>query len=260
MQDTSKTNLSYELFIGAIGVFSLLLLVCYILPLNQSEKEVAYIVNNFLALIFLFDFFRGLWQATHKLRYLSTGWLTLLGGIPFVPVLVLFRIWRVTNMVRYMRKTRQHGVFRTMLRSPAASTLMSTILLAIVVVTLSSMFVVSYEVDYPNSNIKSGSDALWWSLVTVATVGYGDRYPVTAGGRLIAIGLMVVGVGLFSVLSSYLASRFIRTQQEGGDELRQEITALRAQVAALQHSIDQITPATLDAPSPSQATDPARPV
>lgn len=258
MQNAPKTNLSYELLIGSLGVFSLLLLVCYILPLDPPAKEVAHIVNNFIALIFLFDFFRGLWQATHKLCYLRTGWLTLLGGIPFVPALVPFRIWRTTNMVRYMRQTDQHGVLRTLLRSPAGSVLMSTISLAIVVVTLSSMLVVGYEADSPNGNIKSGADALWWSLVTVATVGYGDRYPVTAGGRLIAIALMVVGVGLFSVLSSYLASRFIHSQREEDGELRQEITALRAQVATLQRSIDKITPATLDAPS-SHETDSARP-
>ena len=203
--------------------------------------------------IFLFDFFYGWWHAPGRLGYLKTGWLTLLGGIPFVPLLALFRIWRTTNLIRYMRETGQRRFFRTLLRAPATSVLLSTFFLAIVVVTVSSMFVVSYEVESPSSNIKTGADALWWSLVTVATVGYGDRYPVTAGGRLIGVAIMVVGVGLFGVLSSYLASKFIRSQQAGVDETRQEVAALREQIAALQRSVDRLMPpasqsASLDTP------------
>ena len=245
VMDTSpKTNVSYELFIGSLGIFSLLLLVCYFLPLDAPSKDVAYIINNFIALIFLFDFFYGWWNTPGKLGYLKTGWLTLLGGIPFAPLLALFRIWRVTNLIRYMHATGQRRFFRTLLHAPATSVLLSTLFLAIVVVTISSMFVVSYEVKSPSSNIKTGADALWWSLVTVSTVGFGDRYPVTTGGRLIGVAIMVVGVGLFGVLSSFLASKFIRNQQAGDLDTKNEIAALREQIASMQRSIDWLMPQT----------------
>jgi voltage-gated potassium channel len=242
MESSPKTNISYELFIGSLGIFSLFLLACYFLPLEAPTKDVAYIVNNFIALIFLFDFFYGWWNAPGKLSYLKTGWLTLLGGIPLLPLFALFRLWRVTNLIRYMRVTGQHRFIKTLLHSPANSVLLSTFFLAIVVVTISSMFVVSYEVESPSSNIKTGPDALWWSLVTVATVGYGDRYPVTTGGRLIGVTIMVVGVGLFGVLSSFLASKFIRHQKADEPDSKQEIAALREQIAALQRSIDRLMP------------------
>jgi voltage-gated potassium channel len=242
MQNTSNTRLSYELFIGALGIISIILLGCHALPLDQSVREVAFIVNNGIAFIFLFDFFFGLVNAPEKLRYLRTGWLTLLGGIPFMPVLALFRIWRTTNLLRYMHATGERHFFKIVLLSPATNALLSTFLLAIVVVTLSSMLVVSNEMESPDSNIRTGADAVWWSIVTVATVGYGDRYPVTVGGRMIAIALMLVGVGLFSVLSSYLASRFIHNPQESSEATRQEIAALRQQVASLQRAIDRLAP------------------
>lgn len=240
MDSTSKNYVTYELFIGSLAGFSLLLMACYYLPVHVRVKEVAWIVNNFIALIFLFDFVRGLWMAPDKKKYLRWGWLTLLAGIPFVPILTLFRAWRVTNLIRYVRENGERRFFTALFRVPATSVLLSTLFLAIVVISVSSMVVVSFEIESPDSNIRTGPDALWWAVVTVATVGYGDRYPVTAGGRLIGIALMVVGVGLFGVLSSFLASKFINSQQATENELKRELAGLREQVTGLQQTINQM--------------------
>jgi voltage-gated potassium channel len=247
MDSTSKNYVTYELFIGSLAGFSLVLMACYTLPVHVRVKEVAWIVNNFIAFIFLFDFVRGLWMAPNKAKYLKWGWLTLLGGIPFVPALTLFRAWRVTNLFRYVRDNGEHRFFTALLRVPATSVLLSTFFLAIVVITFSSMVVVAFEIASPDSNIKTGPDALWWAVVTVATVGYGDRFPVTPGGRLIGGALMVVGVGLFGVLSSFLASKFINQQQAGEIELKQEVAGLRAQMAAMQQSMNELTHAVTGA-------------
>ena len=66
----------------------------------------------------------------------------------------------------------------------------------------------------PNANIHSGSDAVWWAYVTVTTVGYGDRYPVTNEGRLIGIALLTIGVGLFGVLTGFLANTFLAPKHD----------------------------------------------
>jgi len=66
----------------------------------------------------------------------------------------------------------------------------------------------------PNSNIKTAEDALWWAYVTITTVGYGDRFPVTTEGRLIASLLMTAGVGLFGTFAGYISSLFIQTNQK----------------------------------------------
>ncbi len=258
MDSTSKTYVTYELFIGSLAGFSLLLMMCYYLPVNVRVKEVAWIVNNFIAFIFLFDFVRGLWMAPSKAKYLKWGWLTLLGGIPFVPAFTLFRAWRVTNLIRYVRDNGEHRFFTALLRVPATSVLLSTFFLAIMVITFSSMVVVAFEIVSPNSNIKTGPDALWWAVVTVATVGYGDRFPVTPGGRIIGVALMVVGVGLFGVLSSFLASKFINQQQAAEIELRREVAGLREQMSTLQRSMDQLAqaiPSRQDRTMPSEDVD-----
>lgn len=59
-------------------------------------------------------------------------------------------------------------------------------------------------------SVKTAEDALWWSYTTITTVGYGDKYPVTTEGRLIAMALMTVGVGLFGAFTAYLTTWFVK--------------------------------------------------
>jgi voltage-gated potassium channel len=71
-----------------------------------------------------------------------------------------------------------------------------------------SIAILQVEHD-PNSNIKTAEDAIWWAFVTITTVGYGDKYPVTTEGRIIAGFLMITGVGLFGTFTGFIASWFL---------------------------------------------------
>ena len=97
--------------------------------------------------------------------------------------------------------------------------------------------VTTVEVGVEGSNITSFPDALWWSVVTVTTVGYGDRFPVTTVGRGIAFVMMMGGIGFFSGLTANLASFFVRPQPDAhGDDLRQlveQIQQLQVEIAGL---------------------------
>jgi voltage-gated potassium channel len=90
------------------------------------------------------------------------------------------------------------------------------------------------ESNAPGGNILTGDDAVWWSVVTIATVGYGDRYPTTPIGRLIGVAMIVMGVSLFSVLTSFIATGFVSRrrsveQKSEADALRDEIVQLLAE-------------------------------
>ncbi len=77
---------------------------------------------------------------------------------------------------------------------------------AAVVLVVASIVVLAFESGSADANISTGGDALWWSIVTLTTVGYGDAFPVTAGGRITAIFVMFMGVGIIGALASILAS------------------------------------------------------
>src|SRR5512135_2108306 len=73
-----------------------------------------------------------------------------------------------------------------------------------------ALLMLRVESQSTQANIKTGIDALWWNIVTLSTVGYGDKYPVTTAGRVVGVIVIVVGVGLFSALTSFLAHSFLR--------------------------------------------------
>ena len=95
-------------------------------------------------------------------------------------------------------------------------TFASASVIAVLLMIFSSIAILHVEV-HPNSNIKTAEDALWWAYVTITTVGYGDKFPVTMEGRIIASILMTAGVGLFGIFSGFLASWFVK-----GNELRSQ--------------------------------------
>ena len=83
---------------------------------------------------------------------------------------------------------------------------------------IGAWLVLLFEERAKGSNIHNYPDALWWAIVTVTTVGYGDRFPVTEGGRIVAVILMLVGIGLIGVLTATVASVFIKEHTDANKE------------------------------------------
>ena len=118
----------------------------------------------------------------------------------------LFRIVRVLRIIVVFRRFREMiSLLVTRRREAGAATLL---LYTVVVVSFGSVGMLLLETT-PEANIKTAEDALWWALTTITTVGYGDRYPVTDGGRVIASVLMIRSIGLFGALSGLTASWFV---------------------------------------------------
>lgn len=109
---------------------------------------------------------------------------------------------------------------------------------ALVMVLFSTMLIVEVERSAPNATIKTGGDALWWALTTVTTVGYGDTFPVTGEGRLIASVLMLVGIALFGSMSAIVTSKLILPKEtRDHEELRTEIRGLHAEIRELRRHL-----------------------
>ena len=87
-------------------------------------------------------------------------------------------------------------------------------LTAIFVSYIAAVQITISERDVEGSNIKTFSDGLWWAVTTVTTVGYGDRFPTTPEGRILAVMLMLVGISLVGVITASVASWFVRLSQE----------------------------------------------
>jgi len=99
----------------------------------------------------------------------------------------------------------------------ADNALLTVAFLVVCVVEFGAMAVLGAERSSPEANITSARDAIWWIYVTITTVGYGDRYPVTNMGRIIGILVMTAGVGLFGTLSGFLANKFLAPPEKSED-------------------------------------------
>jgi voltage-gated potassium channel len=100
---------------------------------------------------------------------------------------------------------------------------------------LGAWLVMLFETNAAGSNIHSYKDAIWWAVVTVTTVGYGDRFPVTDGGRAVAVVLMMVGIGLIGVLTATVASFFM---QEHTDANKEQLQATHEDLGGQLSDID----------------------
>jgi len=140
----------------------------------------------------------------------------------------------------------------------------TAVVFAVVFLTyLSSLAVLNAERGAKGADIESFGDAVWWSLVTMATVGYGDYVPVTTNGRVVAVGLMVVGISLLGLVGASVASavvtRISGRAQQGQSELKEDLEALRGEIAALRQALMDSGASGHSQGAPTNSASPASP-
>ena len=196
-------------------------------------------IDNFICLIFIADFSFHLIKAESKRQYLKWGWIDLASSIPNLQILRWARIARVIRIFHILRSIRStKRIVKFLFKNRAKGIFATVAMTSCVLIIFSSIAVLNCEVS-PNSNIKTASDALWWSFITITTVGYGDYYPTTLPGRLIAVVLTVAGLGLVGTFTAYVATIFLQ-QEEAAEEKREnkiiiEIIELKKQIAELKN-------------------------
>ena len=208
---------SYDIFILVLTIMSLAIMVLLLLPLAPAELDALRFYDNLFCFIFIGDFLLSLSGSHPRSEYFirRRGWIDILGSIPslgYVPafgLLRLFRLFRLARISRMLRGQRKKELISDIIHNRSQYATFITLLLAMLVLVTSSLLVLQFESTSPKANITTGGEALWWSVVTITTVGYGDYYPVTIMGRLVAVFVMFAGVGIIGALASILASLLV---------------------------------------------------
>ena len=232
-EDTGELKgTGYELFILLVSLLSITNTVIVLLPVSAPIQQVALLVDLMIAPVFLVDFLYRLRTARPRRVYLVRrfGWADLLSVIP---VLGVFRIFRVVRTVRLLRRRGPEQMAVDVDRGRAQATFLITVFLVLIVVEFAGMAIFLVESQAPDGNIKDASDAIWWGFVTVTTVGYGDRYPVTNAGRVIGTILLFAGIALFSVLTGFIANGFLSPRSPDRRLIRAPKDSLEADVEEL---------------------------
>jgi len=241
-QDASgavQLNLSWELFVLALAVLSVLNLLLFLVIRSEQVAEVVVTIDIAVTLVFIADFVTRLVVAQNRSRYMihGFGWLDL---IACTPALRIIRFVRVATVGRRIRAAGGlDDAVEQLLANRARIILLTVLLLTVVVVEFGSMAMLAIEGNAPNGNIKTSSDALWYLVVTISTIGYGDLYPTTNLGRLVGTVVLIMGIALFSTLTGYLAHFFYGERRPLIEKHQQKRAAKAAATEAVpQEKID----------------------
>jgi voltage-gated potassium channel len=210
----SRRGNAYSIFILVLTIQSLAIMVLILLPFSGPVNDTLLVWDAVICGVFLVDFTYNLASSHPRREYFISrlGWLDLIGSIPtlglfkWVALLRLARLVRLNRLARHLGHQGRRELLRDIIRNRGQYALFLTVLLAFIVLTSASVLVLLFESPDPQANIKTGGDALWWAIVTITTVGYGDHYPVTTMGRLVAVVVMFSGIGIIGALASILAS------------------------------------------------------
>jgi len=232
---SSRQQAAYLLFVLVISVIALGVLAADgFIDADSEVGRVLHYADLLLCALFFADFLHCFAKAENKKRYMLTwGWLDLISSIPAVGPLRWGRAVRLVRVLRVLRGIRSVRIFvRLILERRRQSAGLAALLATILVVGVSSILILKLEdAAGAEANLHTAEDAIWWSVVTMTTVGYGDHYPVTAGGRVVAALVIFAGVGLIGIWAGIATSWFLEASEEEQDdtieELRDEIRALR---------------------------------
>ncbi len=195
-----------EIFINIITAISVLVIVVqYLFILTNEYITIVYIFDFLVVIILAVDFSDRVIKSKQGLKYIIKHWYEIPAMIPlftfsiveglensgFVAILRLVRLFRLIQLFS-----------RTLRALHGKSRFAYVILFSFTAISIGSVLVYLVESPHPNSNINNIGDAFWWAIATVTTVGYGDVYPITAGGKIVGSLLMIVGIAILWVFIS----------------------------------------------------------
>lgn len=233
-------SVSYSLFIIIISIFSLGILAGDLFFISDpSIVSVIQQIDIIICGLFFMDFLYTLYMSENRLKYMYTwGWIDLLSCVPMIDQLRSGRVMRIYRLVRLLRAIKATKILiNFILKNRTNNAFLAVVLLTLLMVSMGSIMILIFE-NVPEANIKNAEDAIWWAYVTITTVGYGDRFPVTTEGRILGAILMTVGVGIFGIFSGFVASWFLKPEQ---NTIEIDIEDVHSEVKRLTEIVEKLS-------------------
>ncbi|MGU8433796.1 potassium channel family protein [Clostridium perfringens] len=201
----------YDLLIGILSILMILILITEnTLELSNLSKNMFILIDKLIWFIFVIDYFTRFIISNNKLEFFKKNLIDLISIIPFNSIFAALRIIRIAKAIKIIKlikifrasillikfKNRLGNFFKTNNFNYVVYLTILTILIGAITISLVE------KMSFP--------DALWWSFVTTTTVGYGDLSPSTTIGRLIAVMLMLTGIGFLGMLTGTISSFFLK--------------------------------------------------
>lgn len=218
----------FDLFIQALIVASIITFSIETLPdLEDKTKDILFSVETFIVVIFTIEYLLRIYIADKKSGYIFSfyGIVDFIAIVPFyislgtidlrtLRILRMLRLFRLFKLVRYNKATtRLYRAFYIVKEELVLFGIVTLMLLYI-----SSVGIYYFENESQPEQFKSIFHSFWWAVTTLTTVGYGDVYPITIGGRLFTFIILMIGLGLAAVPAGLLAAALSKLKTEEDEE------------------------------------------
>jgi voltage-gated potassium channel len=211
---STKYGYKFDLFIEVLIIISLISFAFETLPnLSPLQAKILWIIEAVIVVIFTIEYILRLLVSDNKLKFIFSlsGIIDLLAIAPFyiagldlrsVRIFRLFKLFRYFGNRRYSQAITRYKEVFLLIRSELAIFLIATTFL----LYLSGVGIYFFENSAQPEKISSIFDGLWLALITLTTVGYGDIYPITVGGKVFTGFILLLGLSIIAVPAGLIAS------------------------------------------------------
>ena len=228
----------WDLAILVLSLYVLAALVAELLvPLSPAVLTLLDKVDTAVCGVFLVDFARRFYRAPSKWRFMRWGWVDLLSSIPAWDPLRWGRAARVFRILRVMRSFRSVRYLVAFLYRDRSRGTIATAGIAVFLLIVGASIAILMLEGETNPAISTPFSALWWSVSTITTVGYGDVVPLTFEGKIVAMILMVCGIALFGVFTGLFARLLMGPDDPNSQE---DLAAIATELRELREKLDRI--------------------
>lgn len=235
-----KLSLMLETIILVLILSDIILLTSiFFIDVSPDIYQLIVYFDLFVVLILIPEFIYRLWKSEDKRKFLLHNWTDIIGMIPEIlvgPVSTFFRYFRLVRLVRILALFKKQ--IRHLFEILHKTNIDYGILILIIVLFSCSTLFFFFELGI-NENINTFDDAFWYLMVTITTVGYGDIYPASDAGRIIAVIIMFTGIGFVSFLTAIVTSKLVKTTKTDDklDEAHKKLDQLQSELNELKEII-----------------------
>jgi voltage-gated potassium channel len=223
----NKLSKSFAFFIQFLIVLSVITFSAETLPnLKPQTKAILNSIEVFCVVVFTAEYLARIYVADNKPKFVFSffGLIDLFAILPFylsfgldlrsLRVLRMFRLFRLLKLVRYNRAMRHFA--KAMLLAKEQIILFMGVTL--VLIYFAAIGIYYFENEAQPEHFSSIFDSLWWSIVTLTTVGYGDVYPITVGGRIFTFFILLIGLGIVAIPTGIISSSLTKVVEPDSEE------------------------------------------
>lgn len=219
----------FAFFIQALILISIVTFSVETLPnLKPQTRTILHSIELFSVIVFTLEYVLRIYVADSKPKFIFSffGIIDLLAILPFylsfgvdlrsLRALRFLRLFRVLKLVRYNRAMNQ---FTKAIKS-AKEQIFLFIFITLILIYFAAVGIYYFENEAQPEHFSSIFDSLWWAIITLTTVGYGDVYPITVGGKVFTFFILMIGLGIVAIPTGIISSALTNSVDKKGNETK----------------------------------------